>query len=303
MGRAAILAVLAVGATSACRSNAVATPAVAPAARPPAAAPAAPAVAASHDEDGWTDGATARLRLRRTSAPRHDGSYGAVHLELEALAGRRVIASRDLDGVWSVLAYSPAARAFVIGGEFEVGAWLPLDDISYVDEHTGELRRSRYDDGSWIALAAVAGPGGRYVVFVGQSTPSRVPTAGGFRLQVLDPVADRLYDLGPAPAPPPAEDAQGSEGRCDWGDPVDGLTVLDPGILELPDAHTLRASDGADQCQARANKRRTRSWDLDRVVKSARPIAPGPPELPAKIPRRKHAVEGPPLDPAKEPHF
>jgi hypothetical protein len=104
-----------------------------------------------------------------------------------------------------------------------------------------------------------------------------VPTAGSFRLQALDTARDVLYDLGPAPAPPPIPDADAPNGRCTWGDPVDGLTEMDPGIIRFTDATTLRARYGRDTCAKRAPKRTERARDLPKVTGSAKMITPQPP--------------------------
>jgi hypothetical protein len=252
-------------------------------------------------EEGWTNGTSARLRVRSVETPLHDGSFGADRVELQSLADKKVLASDDIEGRWQVLAYAPASRAFVIGGEFEVGAWLPLDAVSYVDEKTGALRQSRYSEKDWIALSAVAGPGGRYVVFVGQM--AHVHVAGGFRLQALDTAKDALYDLGPAPAPPPQEVATGDGGRCDWGDPVDGVTPMDPGIVRFTDAHTLTVSYGADNCTTRAPKRRVQTWDLDRVVASQKMVWPRGIKLHPKEVHQPGELDLGPPDGSKDPHF
>ena len=208
---------------------------------------------------------------------RHDGSYGAVRLELQTLADHRLVGSQKLGGVWQVLTYVPSTRTFVIGGEFETaGSWLPLDQIRYVDEATGAMRRSRYDGETWIAFAAVPGLDGRFIALVGESRPDGAFQDGRFRLQVLDTTKDALYDLGRPPAPPPLseDDASDSDhdGRWDWGTPVGGLVEMDPGIITFSDAHTLRVSYGADTIKRRAGRRRQRSWDLERTIAAGRMI-------------------------------
>jgi len=232
----------------------------------------------------WTVGTSGRLRIQATEAPRHDGSFGAARLELQALADHRLVLSKQLEGEWQILAYVPSARTFVIGGQFETGAWLPLDEIRYVDETIGAMRMSRYDGGTWIAFAAVPGPDGRFIVFVGQSRGDRAFEGGRFRLQVLDTIKDALYDLGRPPAPPPVneDDASAFDPHVgwDWGAPVDGVVQMDPGIITFSDAHTIRVSYGADTIKRRAGRRRQRSWDLERTVATGRMIPPSAAEAP-----------------------
>ena len=207
----------------------------------------------------------------------HDGSYGAARLELQTLGDHSMVVSQKLEGVWQVLTYVPSTRTFVIGGEFETaGSWLPLNEIRYVDEATGAMRRSRYDGRTWIAFAAVPGPDGRFIVLVGESRPDGSFQDGRFRLQVLDTTKDALYDLGRPPAPPPLSEDDASEfdrdEGWDWGTPVGGLVEMDPGIITFSDAHTLGVSYGADTYKRRARRRRQRSWDLEQTVAKGRTI-------------------------------
>jgi hypothetical protein len=209
-------------------------------------------------------------------APQYDGSFGAARLELQTLAEHRVVLSKQLDGEWQILAYVPSTRTFVIGGQFQTGSSLPLDEVRYVDETTGAMRMSRYDGGTWISFAAVPGPDGRFIVFVGESRANRAFEAGRFHLQVLDTTKDALYDLGRPPAPPPLSEDDASEydpaDGWDWGTPVDGVVQMDPGIITFSDAHTIRVSYGADTIKRRAGRRRQRSWDLERAVATGRMI-------------------------------
>jgi len=241
---------------------------------------AALAASPAADDSDWTAGATARLRVVQTKPAAHDGSYGSARVELQALGDRRQILSKEIEGTWRVLAYAPAAHAFVVGGQFEMGAWLPLDAVDYVDEATGAIRAARFAQGSWLAFAAVPGPNGRFVAFVGK-WGRNADAAGRFRLQVLDVAADALYDVGPAPAPPPDSFyAEERRRRCDWGDPIDGVVALDEGIVRFVDDHTLRVSYGADSCLKRAARRREQSWDLEKIVGRGRKLLPpAAPEL------------------------
>ncbi len=248
-----------------------------------AAALAAP-VSAAADSGGWVTGTTARVRVAQTKAASHDGSYGSARVELEALSDRRQILTRELEGTWRVLAYAPAARAFVLGGQFEVGAWLPLDAVSYVDEATGAIRPARFAQGSWVAFAVVPGPTGRFIAFVGK-WGSHATEGGRFRVQVLDTAGDALYDVGAAPAPPPdAFYAEEGRRRCDWGDPVDGVVEMDAGIVRFVDERTLRISMGADSCVKRATRRREQTWDLDKIVARGRKLLPPLPAPELKSP-------------------
>jgi hypothetical protein len=227
-------------------------------------------------DDGWVSGQTARLKIDLKEMPRHDASNGAVVMRLESAADHRAILTKTMEGTWRVLAYVPSARMFVLGGQFEVGAWLPLDVVSYLDEKTGALRPARHNE-DWMALAAVPSPDGRFIAFVGARADEY------FRLELLDTVNDALYELGQPPAPPPdpQRTTKGEGHDWDWGDPIDGMTDMDAGIITFPDDHTLRVSFGRDTFRARAKRRTVRSWDLRQVVAKRRPVKvpatpPGP---------------------------
>lgn len=232
--------------------------------------------ARAQPDGGWVSGQAARLRVDVKERPRHDVSNGAAVMRLETLADHRAIVTRTMEGTWRVLAYVPSARMFVLGGQFEVGAWLPLNVISYVDEKTGAIRRARPSE-DWMALAAVPSPDGRFIAFVGARGDEY------FRLELLDTVNDALYELGQPPAPPPdpKTTVKGEGHEWDWGDPIDGVTEMDAGIVTFPDDHTLRVSFGRDTFRGRANHRTVRSWDLRQVVAKRRPVKvtaqpPGP---------------------------
>ena len=216
----------------------------------------------------WTVGTTARARVQATELAMHDGSYGAARLEVQAVAGGQPILTKKLEGSWRVLAYVAARRAFLLGGQFETGAWLPLDDLEYLDEATGAMSRSRVTaDGHWIAFAVVPGPDGRFVAAIGEYRADQAFGAGRFRVQLLDAVKDALYDLGRPPVPPPAEDPPEEGGsRWQWGDPIDGVVDMDPGIITFVDAHTLRVTYGADTWKRRASRRTAKTWDPERVT-------------------------------------
>jgi hypothetical protein len=219
----------------------------------------------------------------------HDGSYGAARLELQAVADRRTILTKKLEGTWRVLGYVAARRAFLLGGQFETGAWLPLDDLEYVDEASGTMSRSRVTaDGNWIAFAVVPGPDGRFVAAVGEYRADQAFGAGRFRLQLLDAAKDALFDLGRPPAPPPQEEPPEEPGRWQWGDPVDGVVEMDPGIITFVDARTLRVSTGADTWKRRGQRRQIRSWDLERVAAG---VAVAPRELPSLSKGLKNPIQ------------
>ncbi|MBI5489415.1 MAG: hypothetical protein HY905_18930 [Deltaproteobacteria bacterium] len=220
-----------------------------------------PGRAIAYSPSPWLEGSVSRLRSGLVEAPQHDGSFGKTRFELEATDGSdRPPWRRDLEGQWTVLGYSPVRHAYVLGGQFEKGAWLPLDDLRYLKERTGSLLPSRLSGREWIALAAIPSPTLRYVALI-----ARVDGQPQFRLHVLDLEKDEIAEVGPAPAPPP------TDFKCDpppqphqWGDEVDGLVEMDAGIIVFSaDERRLTASYGDDTCAARSAQRTTREWNLE----------------------------------------
>jgi hypothetical protein len=227
---------------------------------------------ANHSAEPWQEGRVSRLRAHAQRAPQHDADLGATRIELEALApGAAPARIWDKAGVWRPLAYVEATGTHLLAGLFERGAWLPIDVLVYVDEQTGAWRDSHVQRTRWMAMAAVAGPGGRYVAFIADAGGD-----AGFELQVLDTREDVLVRAGDAPSPPPA-------GRCEpeaeeffgWGTPpADGYVDLDPGILVFADEQTLVVSYGVDRCAQRATQRRERRWDLPALFERGPRIVP-----------------------------
>lgn len=202
----------------------------------------------------WTPGASVRLRITVLEAPVHDGAAGRSRLDLETPDGKQV-AERDLDGVWRCVAWARDAKRFVLAGAFEVGAWLPVVEVRYLDEH-GALTPSRALPEGWLAMAAVPSASGRWVAWVGTSDAKR-----GFALMALDTLDDKLTVLGKPPAPPPGA-ALADGAAWDWGDPVDGFVELDAGILTFDGDRALIASYGRDSAKKRGAPRTQRRFGL-----------------------------------------
>ena len=220
------------------------------------------------------EGRVSRLETRALRAPRHAGDPGATRIELEAIApGSATDHVWEKAGVWRRLAYVEDTGVYLLAGLFERGAWLPIDVLGYVDERTGAWRDSHVQGTRWMAMAAVAGPRGRYVGFVADAGGD-----AGFELEVLDTRDDVLVRAGEAPSPPPAGSCEpGEEEFFGWGTPpADGYVDLDPGILVFADERTLVATYGRDRCAGRAAKRREQRWDLPALFTRGPRVVPAP---------------------------
>lgn len=231
-----------------------------------------------HEPGPWVDGHFGRLRLRTLRSPRHDADYGATAIEQETPApggGARKVVKTEKEGLWRVIAYLDDIGAYLLGGLFERGAWLPLDTLVYVDERTGVWRESYVDRTRWMAMAAVPSAHGRFVAFVAD------PQGTSFELEVLDTRTDTMVHLGKAPAPPPLEKddrdlcpAGGGRDLFTWGEGTDGFVDMDAGIITFPDDHTLAVSYGADRCRGRSRSRHVRRWDLPTAFSRGPKVVP-----------------------------
>lgn len=208
----------------------------------------------------------ASTTLSVTTSPsimlRENGPAGQTRLELRPRAGGPAQV-RVVDGLWVGLGFAAERKAYVLAGQFQRGAWLPITTIEYLDETGAPPWRSHCCDHDWMALAAVAGPGTRYVALVGGEDGTVD------QLQVLDTVQDRLKVLGPPPSPPPLRRADWRAARDEpwqWGGfGSDGLTALDPGIVSFVGPDLLRVSYGRDSYRRRAKARVVRTWSLNAI--------------------------------------
>jgi hypothetical protein len=236
---------------------------------PRAAEPAASFQPDAEQDAGWSLGRVSRARAVAVRAARYDRDAGVSRIELEPLAGSGLAPlSREEDGVWVPLGYVEAAGAHVFGGAFQRGAWLPLVALAFLDERTGAWRPSRASGTDFIAMAAVAGPRGRFFAFVAS------PAGQSFEVAVFDPLADAFARAGEAPAPPPLGPHGDcpSDGRYTWGEGVDGFVRLDAGVIDFADERTLVLRYGDDSCLRRASTRRERRVDvLELFARRARP--------------------------------
>jgi hypothetical protein len=210
-----------------------------------------------------------RLCVTMARAARHDSDFGATSVWFESRSPGGPRKDFKLEGTWQVIAYAETAGAFLLGGKFGRGAWLPLVALTYVDERTGDQRRSRFSHTDWMAMAAVPSPRGRFVALVG-----RIDDDQQFELQVLDTSVDLAVTAGRAPAPPPDDFYCSEHVRLYWGDTVDGLVTMDAGIIAFPAEGTLAVSYGADTCRKRAKRRRTKLVDLAQLFARGPALVP-----------------------------
>jgi hypothetical protein len=225
-----------------------------------AASPAPPA-----SPTGAACAGSARTSLHLQAGPadspaRHDGPAGDTTFLLRAVPGGELLRTEQLEGRWRCLHTAPTARGYLLGGVRPRGAWLPLASVVYLPEAGGRAVPSAFDRAGFLALAALASPGGRFLAFVG----GRGVVDG---LYVLDVGRDEVRRLGPAPAPPPDPGLQSTCGDepFEWGGCwADGLVSLEPSVLRFLAGDVLEVTSGRDGPGGRASERAVRRYELGR---------------------------------------
>jgi hypothetical protein len=202
------------------------------------------------------------LKISRINVPRilrHEQSIGQTKFVLYSESGGEELLSKVYEGNWFCISFNKNTNTYVIGGIYEIGAWLPLKSIQYLRENGASFEPSAFDRLGYLALTMVTSPSGRYIVFIGGQDRADA-------LYVLDIERDVVKKLGPAPSPPPRENAEFicskdepfKWGTC-WGD---GYVEMDTGILRFKSEDVLEVSYGKDRSSARAKIRRVRRFKL-----------------------------------------
>jgi hypothetical protein len=134
-----------------------------------------------------------------------------------------------------------------------------MEQLAFIDDRDGSLRRSRYAVPLHIASSVVA-PDSDSIALV--AAPNSESDA--MQLWLYRASSDALFYVGPAPAPPPSEFDCDKPYPSRWLDIEHqaGYAVMDPGVITFPSANKLRATYGRDTCRGRAGQRRSRSWNL-----------------------------------------
>jgi hypothetical protein len=199
-------------------------------------------------------------RLNWPTVIRHDQSIGQTTVGLRSKSDGTSIFSEAIEGHWFCIGYNSDTKTYILGGISERGAWLTLNSIRYLRED-GQFKPSEFDRSDYLAMTATVSPKGRYVVFIGNKSP----TTGN--LFVLDSVRNTIRKLGVAPGPPPQRNANAISicrgepfiwGSC-W---ADGFVKMDAGIIAFRSDNILIVSYGRDRPSGRAKKRQNREFRL-----------------------------------------
>lgn len=207
------------------------------------------------------------LEIRLVETPRHDGRAGRSLIRLIARVDSSVVSHDTLEGVWYQIGYDSASGRYLLGGAFEIGAWLPIRSLGYLDERTGHITWSRFGNEGWFAMAMIARSDGRFIAFVGARKDDAT-----MRLALLDTRGDSIAVAGRAPGPPPLADENEREyfresgSRYEWGTPPwDGFVGLDAGVITFEGSDGLVARYGADSETHRSKRRSVRRWSIAKL--------------------------------------
>lgn len=196
----------------------------------------------------------------RANIPQHDVDLGRTELVLRTNDGAE-LRRQKLTELWEGMGFNRETGCYVIGSKNESGIRVSLRGLVLLDEKSAKFRDTAFGREDWKALSALMSPDARYLAFIAQKEED--PQA---RLYVYDVVRNRVSRLGDAPAPPPLATNPDPQ-KADW--PWDSLerhyTDLESAIWKFTTPHTLEVSYGADTWDKRAQKRTSRSYELEHL--------------------------------------
>lgn len=205
-------------------------------------------------------GIDTELQYKRVNVPEHallDKSTGQTQFVLLNNTDHTIRFKKTYEGHWFCLGFNSITKSYVVGGIYQIGAWLPLGSIQYLNEAKNSFTPSAFDRLGYLANATVVSPKGRYIAFIGGQKSTG-------KLYVLDTQTDTIKSLGIAPAPPPVEnDTFFSEEPFEWGTGwADGYVEMETNILHFKSENVLQVSYGKDTPRARAKKRQLRNFKI-----------------------------------------
>jgi|GEM_PF-1670886 hypothetical protein len=217
------------------------------------------------------------LQTRLLKHAQYDGDDGRTEITVLSKVEHKRLKKLRWKGVWHCVGYIRSSQAFLLVGEFQVGAWLPLTKIRYLSAEGNEAidsrcqrnyPKSQEELGGWMGFSVIPNDDLSFISFIGCFEGSAMS------LMVLDAQKDELKVLGAAPAPPPISDPYwlkevqrmiAEDHEWAWGGPgADGYIPMDDGVIVYKD-DKLIVSYGDDTPVRRAVKRTYKTWDLNKV--------------------------------------
>jgi hypothetical protein len=210
---------------------------------------------------GTGNGKSTYLEIKIQSRPEYDKSAGESMITLFSSKDSTKLKEYKLDGIWHYIAYSQQEKKYIIGGLFQVGAWLPMCEIRYIEESTYAMKPSSLNKTDWFSFIAEPDKSGKYIAFIGKYDEKYMV------LYVLNTVTDRIQITGKPPLPPPADSSYYSDEmlkeQWNWGNEYsDGFTEMDKGIIVFDKYDKLKVSFGKDNALSRSSKRKNVFYKL-----------------------------------------
>ncbi|MCL5992502.1 MAG: hypothetical protein M1419_10455 [Bacteroidetes bacterium] len=207
------------------------------------------------------NGVSTYLEIKILSYPKYDKSPGETLLTLHSVKDSSILKEHKLEGNWHCIGYNIQDKKYILGGMFQVGAWLPMCEIRYLDEDNYELKPSRINNTDWFSFISVPDESGKYLALIGKYDEKYMV------MYVLNTVTDRVQVLGKPPQPPPVDSSFINDDMLkeswQWGCAyADGFTEMDNGIIVFEKNDKLRVSIGKDSPLRRAVKRKNVVYKL-----------------------------------------
>ena len=207
------------------------------------------------------NGTLTYIEIKILSRPQYDKSAGETLIILHSTKDSSILKDYKIEGVWHSIAYNSLEKKFILGGMFQVGAWLPMCEIRYLDETNFEMKPSQINKIDWYSFITVPDESGKYIALIGKYDEKFLV------LYILNTITDRVQILGKPPQPPPIESSFINEDMLkeswQWGcSYADGFTEMDDGIIIFEKNDRLRVSFGKDSPLKRAVKRKNVYYKL-----------------------------------------
>lgn len=214
-----------------------------------------------HSKSSGCFGYSTYLEFKTLSLPKHDKSAGETMLTIHSQKDSTILKEIKLDGIWHCIGFNPEMKRYVLGGLFQVGGWLPLCDVRYLNETGLDLKPSHINKTEWFSFISEPDDSTKYIAFIGKYDEKYNV------LYILNTITDRVQVLGKPPQPPPIDSSYISNDLLDevwqWGSSyADGFTPMDDGIIVFEKNDKLLVSFGKDTPQKRAAKRKNITYKL-----------------------------------------
>lgn len=204
----------------------------------------------------------------------HEGPPGKSRIRLSRNKEQEPIFDKKMKGIWENLGYCRRQNAYLLGGMFAHGGFLPVRKLALLSVDSQKLTTLEFGEGYWSALAGMLSPNGEYWVFVGEEVNDRGEEIARFGLFCLSLEDYKIVRLGAAPAavpenPPPKVDGGDNESYWGWGAYCcDGYFKPDRRVLHFSKPHILSVDYGYDPRKKRQHKKIV-DFDLPKLIAEA----------------------------------